>query len=178
MAHRLVDLKPDENLDLQLGLLLAMLDDGTAEWREELEEMEGFSQDAITWQPFPNGHSIGSVILHIADVEASWIHAVAAGQTRSEEELRRLLSAETQQDIAKWPAPPNEPLAWYWEQCDEVRKRTHQLVREMGDPKHIGSRSARKTDFTLRWMLHHVITHEAYHGGQAVLLALQHAARE
>ena len=29
-----------------------------------------------------------------------------------------------------------------------------------------------EVEFTLRWLLHHVITHEAYHGGQAVLLSI------
>jgi len=28
-----------------------------------------------------------------------------------------------------------------------------------------------------RWLLYHVLTHAAYHGGQAVLLALQHKRR-
>jgi uncharacterized damage-inducible protein DinB len=170
----LIDVKPDESLDVQLGLLLAMLDDGTEEWRSEIEDLP---QEAITWQPFTNGHSIGGVILHIADVEAHWIHNVAAGRTRSEEELKRLLAEETQQYNIQWPTPPNESLDWYWNQCDEIRKKTHELVREMADPEHIGSRPERATDYTLRWMLHHVIGHEAYHGGQAVLLALEHTAR-
>ena len=173
MSKNFLDLKLADNLDTQLALLLGMFEDGTDEWREELIELD-LPQEALSWQPVPNSHSIGGVILHIADVEAHWIHHVAAQQERSEEELKRLLAEETQQYNQQWPTPPNQLLDWYWAQCDEVRKRTIQLVREMADPIAIGTRLARDTDYTLRWMLHHVLTHEAYHGGQAVLLGMQY----
>ena len=170
MTAENVDVKPMEGMETQTGLLLAMLDNDTQEWREHLGEL---SEDALCWQPIPDGHSIGVILLHIADVEAHWLHVVATGQIRSEEEVRRLLSNETRQDIAQWPAAPRRPLTWYYAQHDEIRERTLQTVRELNNPEHIGFR--REQGFTLRWLLHHVITHEAYHFGQAVLLSLQYA---
>ena len=78
------------------------------------------------------------------------------------------------QDAVRWPTPPARPLARYFEQHDSVRARTRAIISELNDlermtedPRHPG-----KYEFTLRWLLHHVITHEAYHGGQAVLLSL------
>lgn len=168
MKRKHIDVKPKADLDVQLGLLWAMLDDGTREWREELGEV---SQEAIGWQAFPDGHSIGGVLLHMADVEAFWIQECAAGLERSPEELKMFLSEETQQHEVRWPAPPQQPLTWYFEQHDAIRKKTQRIVRELGDPEHLGYRP--DYQFTLRWILHHVLTHEAYHGGQAVLLALQ-----
>ena len=176
MSKNTLDLTLPNNLDTQLALLMGMFEDGTSEWREELEELE-LPQEALTWQPHENFHSIGGVILHIADVEAHWIHKVAAQRERSDEELKRLLAEETQQYHQQWPSPPNEPLAWYWAQCDEVRQRTLELVCEMADPLTIGTRIERDTDYTLRWMLHHVLTHEAYHGGQAVMLGMMYMKR-
>ena len=162
-----VDVTPVEGLNVEIGLLLAMLDDNTQEWREELGDVP---EETMVWQPAPDMHSVGALILHIADVEAYWLYQIAAGGERSEEELRRLLSEETQQYAAQWPAPPTQPLSWYYAQHDAIRERTHQTVRTLNDPIHTGSR--RDKDYTLRWLLHHVITHEAYHGGQAVLLSL------
>lgn len=174
MATNREDVTPVEGLDVQVGLLLAMLDATTIEWRGELE-MEEVSEDAIVWQPFPNGHSIGALILHIVDVEAYWLYQIAAGKERTQEEKDRLLSDATQQDAVSWPVPPRQPLAWYFAQLDAIRERTRQTIRELNNPEHLGSR--RDTEFTLRWLLFHVIAHEAYHGGQAVLLSLQYARR-
>ena len=174
MKQTLVDAAPIDGLDPQIGLLLSMLDDGTHEWREELGDV---SEEALVWQPFPGGHSIGALMLHIADTEASWIHEVAAGQPRSPEELARLLSAETRQYRIEWPVPPRQPLAWYVAQMDETRARTMALVAALNDPLHVSPKTRSRTgqgDFTLRWILHHVLTHEAYHGGQAVLLSIMH----
>lgn len=164
-----VDIVPVEGLDVQIGLLLSVLDDVTTEWRGELGEI---SNGAITWQPFPGGHSIGAVLLHIADVEAHWLHEVAAGQPRAPEELKTLLSEETQQGQVQWPTPPSQPLSWYYAQQDAVRARTSRFVAALNNPLHLGTR--RETEFSLRWLLNHVISHEAYHGGQAVLLSLIH----
>ncbi len=177
MSETKWDVAPAAGLDPQLGLLLAMLDDGTNEWREELCEDGEITPEAIIWQPFKEGHSIGAIILHIADVEAFWIEEVAAQRPRDEEEFKRLLSEETQQMSVKWPVPPQKPLSWYWEQHDAIRKRTHKTVRELADPLITRFRPNRNSYYTLRWILHHVITHEAYHGGQAVLCALQYSRK-
>ena len=170
MTHEAVDIKPIEGMEIQTSLLLAMLDDDTQGWREHIGEL---SEDALCWQPVPDGHSIGVILLHIADVEAHWLHAVAAGEIRSEEEVRRLLSKETRQSDVQWPSAPRRPLAWYYAQHDEIRTRTLQTIRALNNPEHIGFR--REQGFTLRWLLYHVLTHEAYHFGQAVLLSLQYA---
>ena len=167
-----IDVLPVPSADVQIGLLRAMLDDGTRDWREELGAV---SDETVLWQPFPGGHSIGALILHIADVEAHWLHQIGAGQARSEEELTRLLSQETQQYEGVWPVPPREPLSWFLAQHDEIRARTRQIVSAWDDPAHVRSRE--DTEFTRRWLLHHVLTHEAYHGGQAVLLSILHGQR-
>jgi uncharacterized damage-inducible protein DinB len=168
-----LDVKPVAGLDSQTGLLLAMLDDGTKEWRSELGRV---AQEAIVWQPYSDGHSIGGEVLHIADVEAYWIQEVAYRKPLSEAELKTLLSKETKQYSFCWPTPPKKPLSWYFAQHDRMRQRTRKIVRELADPEYLAHRKKRTKsyEFTLRWLLHHVITHEAYHGGQAVLLALQY----
>ena len=64
---------------------------------------------------------------------------------------------------------PKRPLSWYMEQHRNIRARTYELMRNLSDLSHVGRYG--KREFTLRWLLNHVISHEAYHGGQAVLLA-------
>ena len=174
MAGKIYDVAPVPDTNIQIGLLLAMLDDNTEDWREELGAIP---DEAVIWQPVPNGHNIGAITLHIADVEAFWLHEIAAGHVRSEEEIQRLLSVETQQYDGVWPTPPQKPLTWYFEQHDEIRNRSRQYVSSLSDPEETRLRPGRDNRYTIRWLLHHVITHEAYHGGQAVLLAMQWNAR-
>ncbi len=177
MGH-LRDVAPGTAQDAQIGMLLAMLEDGTREWRDELiwrpSGRADPSEEKILWQPFPNGHSIGGLILHIAGVEIYWLHYLACGYKPSQEEQSLLMAEEIDVDRVYWPTPPRRPLEWYFDQHDRIRARTHALISALDDP-------AREYDWhdgrvTLRWMLHHVVSHEAYHGGQAVLLALQYEA--
>ena len=106
------DLPPVTGMDAQTGLLLAMLESATREWQEMLGEV---SEEELCWQPFPGGHSIGALILHIADVEAHWLYEVGAGKTRPAEERKTLLSEETDQGAVQWPTPPARPFAWFLE---------------------------------------------------------------
>lgn len=177
MIARCNDVKPTDGLNTQVGLLLEGLEVATAQWRSELGEV---SREAVLWQPIPNGHSIGTIILHIADVEAFWLHQVVTGQPRSPEEKRRLLSEETQQYQRYWPAPPNHPLSWFLEQHDAIRARTREVLQHWNDPEYTGQ--LEDETFTLRWLLHHVMTHEAgsparFDARSAGTLALRHWMR-
>ncbi len=167
---KLIDIAPVPGVESHVGLLLASLERGTKEWMGELGKV---GPERIVWQPFEGGHSIGALILHNADVEAFWLHDVAAHQPLSAEEAAALMGEQTNQYGVSWPTPPKKPLSWYVERMQSVRSRTLDLIVPMTDPaaEHMHG----DTFFTLRWLLHHVITHEAYHGGQAVLLKLMQA---
>lgn len=171
MDVTILDVAPAQGFEPTVGLLLGILESGTRKWRSELGRV---SKERVIWQPFPNGHSIGAVILHIADVEAYWLHEVTVGRKLSAEEEARLLTHSTRQYDIQWPQPPPRPLAWFFEQHDAIRARTREIVASLEGTEQTFPQKRRA--FTLRWLLHHVIHHEAYHGGQAVLLSLMHAA--
>ena len=149
-------------------LFISMLQDGTREWREELGKVP---RAAMTWRPYKDGYSIGALILHIVDVEAYWIEVFAAGKKLSEDEEKELMSNETDQYRGKWPIPHDWPLSKYFALQDRVRERSIKTIRKL-KPDLVLKRSSggQKYEVTLNWILHHVVTHEAYHGGQAVLL--------
>jgi len=158
------DVAPLVNFHPETGLLLAALNDSTREWIGELETP---SIDAIVWQPWPNSYSIGALLCHIIDVEAYWFETFAANHERDPEELRVLLSEETKQDDGIWPTPPAEPIEWYFEFHKRVRTRSYEAIRNI-DPTKVYE--GRRASFTLRWIVAHVVEHDSYHGGQAVLI--------
>lgn len=149
----------------EIGLLLATLDDSTREWRENLEEPP---IEAIVWQPYPNGYSIGGLLLHIIDVETGWIDKFAAGKPEDPAEIKLFMSRETKQDDGIWPIPPAEPIEWYLSHHDRIRARIKESLRDLEEPSRMYQ--GRENEFTLRWILAHVVGHDSYHGGQAVVL--------
>lgn len=167
------DVLPLPGCHPEVGLLAASLIDGTREWRDELGKP---TEDQIVWQARPGGHSIGAELLHIAEVEIWWIHHVIAGLPMDPAEMKLLMSEQIMQDDGAWPVPHRQPLAWYYERLDSVRERTLQLLPSFQDPTRMIHRDKMDMDFSVRWILSHVVQHEAYHGGQAVLLMdLAHA---
>ena len=149
----------------ETALLLAMLDSTSAFWRRELR---GLMRDELRWRTKKGGHTIGMLLLHIAVAEHWWVHMVAMGRKEDKALVKLLKADQTDQYKGKWPEPPDRPKEWFFKQCAQVRASTHEDLKGLDAANlrgRIGSR-----EFTLRWILHHLIEHEAYHGGQMVLL--------
>ena len=162
----LIDTEPLPGYQEPYGLLCAILQDGTNEWRLELDR--DLSNDAVVWQPYPGAHSMGAVILHIVEAEIFWFERFALQLPSSPEERKLLMVEDIDVDGGQWPAPPRQPISWYFELHDCVRARTLEGIKSWPAPDF--ARDLHGNPRTMRWVFGHVIQHEAYHGGQAVLL--------
>lgn len=149
----------------ELGTLCATLIDGTREWRENLGRV---GEAALIWQPHEEGPSIGGVLLHMIDCEGYWLKEFADGVPVGLDHPATRYGASLDQDRGRWPKPPRKRLAWYYSLQDEVRAETLERVLAHNDPEREYKRG--KNLFTYRWILAHVVEHDSYHGGQAVLL--------
>ncbi len=158
------DVEPLPGYRPDVGLLLASLNDSTREWRDELGDPP---LEAITWQAKPGSYSVGGLLLHIMEVEVYWFETVAAALEENVEESKLLMSAEIQQYEGLWPTPPAKPLSWYYDLHDKIRARVFESLKSV-DPDSRYDRG--DFSFTFRWILAHVVEHDAYHGGQAVLM--------
>jgi len=148
-------------------------DDGTREWTLEMPNLE---PGDIQWRPFPNGHSIGSIVLHIASVEVGWIWCTLGGREYPPELRARLLADQTDVDAVEWPEAPDWTWKTYLDAIAEVRAMTKEVLTQPFDPSLFHDNPRWKSRFSNRWVLSHTLTHESYHGGQAVLLALMRQA--
>ncbi len=158
------DVSPLPGYREDVGLLLSILEDSTREWRGELAEP---SVEAIVWQPVAGSYNIGALLLHMAFAELIWFQGVVADTPVSDEDRARLLTAETDVDAGKWPTPPSEPISFYFDILAEVRGRSLAILKD-ADPDAVFQRS--RGSVSLRWIIGHIIQHDSYHGGQAVLL--------
>jgi uncharacterized damage-inducible protein DinB len=163
MAAR--DLRWDDNLDPEIGILVATLVGSTQKWRDNLELPEAA---AVTWQPYPDGPSIGGLILHMASCELYWIGEIAELQKVSDDEPSRTYDKTVDQYLPHWPTPPAEPIEWYFAIQDDVRSRILNLIARHGAPDTVHQTT--RSSMTYRWILAHIIQHDSYTGGQAVVL--------
>ena len=159
------DVKAARNFPHHYGQMLAMIEDGTREWRDELGKV---STDCVVWQPHPGGYSIGGVILHMAEVEIFWFEQVVLGKKMSAEDEKLFMSKEIRQYEGMWPSPRRRPISYYYQVLDDVRSRTKKALKKFPGPDTI--RNLGEHQFTVGWIVSHVLQHESYHGGQLVML--------
>ena len=109
MRVKRYELVVDPSGSSELETLLACMYDGTREWRENLEEP---SIEALTWQPYPNGPSIGGLILHMASCEAHWLQHFVGGIELDQDDPDISYDLSMDQYIPSWPTPPAKPIEW------------------------------------------------------------------
>jgi uncharacterized damage-inducible protein DinB len=159
------DVAPVEAFHPELGLLLATWADSTREWRRNLGEP---SDEALVWQPYREGPSIGGLMLHMAACERYWLQDFAVGVKLDPNDPAIAYDAQVDQYVPHWATPPAHPLAWYFEVLDSTRAEMVALVSAERDPTRLMPR--RDYHVSYRWILAHLVEHDSYHGGQAVLL--------
>lgn len=162
----LIDAKPLEGYLDPYGLLCAILEDGTNEWRSELPQ--NLNDKAMVWQAYPGGHSIGGTILHMISAEIYWFEQVVLDLPLDPQESAILHSEAANIDEWEWATPPEKPLSWYFDFQDRIRARMLESIKKWPPSDTTFEHHGRQ--ITARWIFGHVIQHESYHGGQAVLL--------
>lgn len=155
----------NEGLHPELATLVATLQDGTREWRSNLELP---SQEAMVWSPYPNGPSIGGTLLHMAAAELYWLQYRSDGIPVPADHPAWVYDDTLDQYAHHWPKPPEQPIEWYLKIQDEVRELVIDRIRAHNDPDRLYVGETKT--LTYRWILAHVVEHDSYTGGQAILL--------
>ncbi len=150
----------------EIALLAAGLNDGTREVREELGQV---TPGELAFAPVPKRHNAAAMLMHHAAVEDAWIRCDLFGEPWEESNARFPQFTNELFKRGEWPELGGITLDEIYRRCDEVRRDT--LARlatiEGADRLTVGSDSGGET---ARWVVNHLIGHEAYHFGQAVLL--------
>ncbi|RYG47867.1 DUF664 domain-containing protein [bacterium] len=158
---------PTDFLDPEVALLFGALEDGTREWKSELA-LDGEPSPAELQRPlFSKGHSMGALLLHIADVEIEWVETRIFGIARDFIEEKFMGGLDTEMDVSVWPDPPQLNLTEHFHILAAARARTRRLLAEVEADRPFEHKG---DEYTVRWVLNHLIGHEAYHAGQILLI--------
>ena len=165
----MIDLQPVPEYPPRLGLFLAQMEDVRRSTRRYIE---GLSPEQLSWHPNPKVESIGTLLLHIAAVEYSWI---------LEDIFKRPMGVEW--EIAfpirrGIPQVTGQPLLYFVDKLDTVRGEVCSALANLADadldrviiPQDAGNPALETHSYTIRWILHHLIDHEAHHRGQIAVM--------
>ena len=152
--------------DGELGVWMAALD----ELRQSTKQtVAGLSAAQLQLKPIEGGNSIGQLLRHIAIVELDWIlNDISRGEGMPSE-----APALTKLDGAMADPGPR-PLQEFMEAFDYARTQTRLRIRAYKSKECDALREDvthdRRRTFNVRWILFHLLDHEAHHKGQIGLL--------
>jgi uncharacterized damage-inducible protein DinB len=162
-------LKPHPGLATGIGYYLS----GMEEVREQIREaVKNLDVESLGQPAFLGAHSIGALVLHIGEAEWWWMQCNVAGHELTEEDEKA-----PYWDVLDEPAEfakKGYTSEFCLQQVDNIRNQTRELLLGYSDKdlEKIFSfkRKGEIRDHSLRWILHHLIDHEAQHKGQILML--------
>jgi uncharacterized damage-inducible protein DinB len=155
-------IEPTPGFAGELGIWVASLDDVR---RRTLEAVADLTPEQLSWKPPSGGNSIGQLLRHIAIVELDW---VLTDLSRGEP-MPKDAPPIVQLDGAMADPGP-QPLEIFVAALAYARKETKARLGRYGRDeietiREYAGDGARKV-FNVRWILLHLIDHEAQHTGQ------------
>lgn len=168
MPERRVLSAPD-SLPRELGFYFA----GMEEVREQLRDaVTALSGDSFARPAFPGAHSIGALVMHIGEAEWWWMQCNVAGHKLTDED-RKAPFWDVLDDPDSF-SNHGYSAEFCLQAIEKIRHQTRDLLATFKDSdlERIISmeRRGETHERSLRWILHHLIDHEAQHKGQILML--------
>jgi uncharacterized damage-inducible protein DinB len=137
---------------------------GLRESRERtLVELEDVSDELLDVE-VPNGpNTIGTLLYHIALIEADWLVADILGPESGVEIPAALFPLDDRDATGTLSVLRGEGLAEHLERLSRVRSLLESHLRDMPDGEFRRARSRDGYDVSAAWVLHHLLQHEAEH---------------
>ena len=118
--------------------------------------IDQFSEDEQGFTPYEGSWPVGQIMLHIADCEDNWLHGVVRGEF---------------QPWIGYPLEKNPTKSAILGVLGAARKRTIPFLDslEIKDFNHVYA-IPDGAEFSLYWILWHVLEHEIHHRGELSLI--------
>ena len=159
--------------ELEIGRWLWALEDTRRRTKDYLDDLPA---DALDWLPAHSENSIGTLLYHIALIEADWLYVVVLEQPSYPPFIAALFPHSDRDAQGHLSAVAGVSLAEHVMRLDTVRQELLQAFRNMPLQEFRRVRHLPEYDVTPEWVLHHLMQHEAEHRGQ--ITALRDAAAD
>jgi len=155
----------------QISLLRWMLEDVR---KETLAGVNHLSKDQLFAVPAQGESSIGSYLMHLAECDISWLKALSGKE--QPEELKNKCYFDKWFDSGDNSDPPKKALevSEYYQVIEQARKNflDHVSMLHDNELEEVITRKGRTREFKLtkKWIIYHILEHEAHHRGQIFML--------
>jgi DinB family protein len=146
--------------DPEVGRWLAALEDGR---RDTLRELETVRPEMLDWRPDAPSNSIGTLLYHIALVEASWLLEDIFEGDPGPDWLPALLPFEDRDGTGRLILVDGEVLETHLARLAAVRTLLLERLRPMANADFHRPRRLPDYDAAPDWVVHHLLQHEAEH---------------
>ncbi len=146
--------------DPEVGRWLAALEDGR---RDTLRELERVTPEMVDWYPEAPLNSIGSLLYHIALIEADWVVNEILELGDDVPELTPLLPWPDRDADGHLTRVDGQSLETHFERLAGVRRFVLDRLRPMTNDDFHRVRELERYDVAPDWAVHHIIQHEAEH---------------
>lgn len=162
-------LTPHPGLSTGIGYYLS----GMEEVRSQIvAAVKDIPDDLIGKPAFLGAHSIGGLILHIGEAEWFWMQMVVAGRQLTED-VQKAPYWDVLDDVER-VARNGYTVEFCLQEAEKIRNQTRDVLFSYNDKDLeriiVFERHDKPTEHNLRWILHHLIDHEAQHKGQILML--------
>ena len=162
-------LEPHPGLSRDIGFYLSGMEEVRAQVCAAVSDLD---HERFVRPAFLGAHPIGALVLHIGEAEWWWMQCIVAGHKFTEEDRRA-----PYWDVLEDPNGFSEKgydIPFCLDQIERIRNQTRDLLFARSDKDldqlHSLTRRGVTTEHSLRWILHHLIDHEAQHKGQILML--------
>jgi uncharacterized damage-inducible protein DinB len=134
--------------------------------------VKNIPNDVIGRPAFLGAHSIGGLVLHIGEAEWFFMQMIVSGHKLTEEDSKAPCW-DVLDDLER-VAREGYTAEFCLKEIEKIRNQTRDVLFSYND-KDLEriitfERHGETTEYNLRWILHHLIDHEAQHKGQIFML--------
>ena len=146
--------------DPEVGRWLAALEDGR---RDTIRELERVTPAMLDWYPNAPLNSIGTLLYHVALIEADWVITEILELTETPAEVERLLPWAARDDDRNLWRVEGQDVESHVDRLQGVRAFVLDRLRPMSNDDFHRVRELEAYDVAPDWALHHILQHEAEH---------------
>ena len=133
-----------------------------------IEIVEGLEKEALDFTPHDRKiETIGTLLMHIAAVEWSWIFEDIDGKEMDFERFKYGFSLRPSLNI---PQIKDKSKQFYLDELKDVREQVYKRLCQLKDEELETIVGTEEEKYTIEWILYHIAEHEMMHIGQILLL--------
>lgn len=162
-----LEVNPPEAADRAIGRALWMLEESR---RRTLDALGDLPPELMDATPPGVPYAIGTLLYHIAIVEADWLYFEVLEADGFPEQIQALFPMEMRDGDGNLSIVAGEPLESHLARLAAVRERLLATFREMSGGDFYRLRELDEYLVTPEWVLYHLSAHEGDHRGQLQLI--------